>query len=84
WMLADAALLSYVKDWKLVKSSLAHAGFDDAKPIGLDPAISTKGFSRLDPVLRPRRSCRSEERTKMIPEMLSQMKTLFPWHGTAT
>jgi triacylglycerol lipase len=44
WVLADAALLAYVKDWKLVKSSLAHAGFDDAKPIGLDPAISTKGF----------------------------------------
>ena len=44
WWLADAALLAYVKDWKVVKASLAGARFDDVRQIGSDPAKSTKGF----------------------------------------
>jgi hypothetical protein len=44
WWLADAALLAYVKDWQLVASSLARAGFGNTKEIGTDRAKSTKGF----------------------------------------
>jgi triacylglycerol lipase len=46
WWLADSSLLAYVKTkpWDGVKSILAAAGFDDAKQIGADPAISSKGF----------------------------------------
>jgi triacylglycerol lipase len=52
WWLSDAALLAYVKDWTLVKSSLIAARFDSMSQIGPDPAKSTKGFfaSRSGPV----------------------------------
>ena len=44
WWLADAALLSYVKDWNLVRATLVRAHFDDVRQVGSDPAKSTKGF----------------------------------------
>jgi hypothetical protein len=52
WWLADAALLAYVKDLKLLEASLERAQFDYMRPIGSDPSKSTKGFfaSRSRPV----------------------------------
>jgi triacylglycerol lipase len=44
WWLAEAALLSYVKDWDFAKGVLTRAGFSDAEAIGPSAAKSTKGF----------------------------------------
>jgi triacylglycerol lipase len=44
WWLADAALLSYVKNWDDVRAILTGTRFDHVKSIGADAAKSTKGF----------------------------------------
>ena len=49
WWLADAALLSYVKDWNSVQGVLNRAAFTVAESIGPNPAKSTKGWVQSIP-----------------------------------